>query len=110
MGQTAGNVFNPDIANPQQAKWGDIDSSEKTARLIAGGTKGLAQGFQNYQNQGQMMRGRMGMPQINPMMEQQPVSPEYFQPAFSSDRAGNAMNYFKPPRGNNLSFYGDSNG
>ena len=95
MGQTAGNIFNPNVANPQQAQWGDLDPSEKAARLIAGGTTGLAKGFQNYQNQNAAMRqggGGMGFAPV----QTPTVDASYFQPQ---------------KRGpNNLSFYGDSNG
>lgn len=59
MGQLAGNMQNPNITGPtqQRAQWGDLDSSEKGARLLGGATQGLARGFQNYQNQNSMMRG-----------------------------------------------------
>jgi len=63
MGQLAGNLGNPNITGPKanQAQWGDLDSSEKAARLLAGTTGGLAKGFQNYQQQQQAMRQpRMG--------------------------------------------------
>lgn len=91
MGQMASNLGNANVTNPQQAQWGDLDSSEKGARLLAGTTGGLAKGFQNYQNQNQAMRQGGGMGAIQPQGAQM-VDPGYFQPK-------------KGP--NNLSFYGD---
>ncbi len=56
MGQLAGNLGNKNVTDPNQAQWGDLDNSEKGARLIAGGTRGLAQGFSNYQQQNSQLR------------------------------------------------------
>ncbi len=92
MGQFGSNLTNPDVMNPNEAKWGDLSGGEKGARLFGGATRGLTSGLQNYFQQGQAMRGPGGFGQINPMMTQQPVSPDYFQP----QRRGQ----------NNLSFYG----
>lgn len=79
MGQMAANMGNPNITNPQQAQWGDLDPSEKGARIAAGGIGGLAKGFQGYQQQNAQMRQGGGGVQI-PMGGQQPVDPSYFQP------------------------------
>jgi hypothetical protein len=89
MGQMASNLGNSNVTNPQQAQWGDLDQSEKGARLLAGTTGGLAKGFQNYQNQNQAMRQGGGGAMIQAPAAQ-PVDPAYFM-----------------PRKNNLSFYGD---
>lgn len=94
MGQLGSNLGNPNVVNPNQAKFGDLDASEKGARFLAQGTRGLAQGFQNYQQQGQAMRGFGGAPQINPMMQQN-VDSSYFLP---QQKQGP----------NNLAFYGGS--
>jgi hypothetical protein len=92
MGQMLGNMGNPNVTNPQQAQWGDMDPSEKGARVLAGGTKGLAQGFSNYQQQNSALRqGGGGGAQI-PMGGQPQVDPAYFQPQMR--------------RPNNLNFYG----
>lgn len=58
MGQFGANLGNPNITGPQQnqAQWGDLDPSEKGARIAAGGIGGLARGFQNYTQQNQAMR------------------------------------------------------
>lgn len=96
MGQMASNIMNPNIANPQQAQWGDLDPNEKAARGIAGGLKGLGPGLQNYFQQKTAMANSGGSgPMIQPQQSQM-VSPDFFQP----QRRGP----------NNLSFYGDSNG
>lgn len=94
MGQTVGNLGNPNITGPaqQRAQWGDMDNSEKAARLISGTTQGLARGFQNYaqQSQGTKRGGGGMMPSGNFNAPQ--VDPSYFQP----QRQGP----------NNLAFYG----
>lgn len=97
MGQLGQNLSNTNVTDPRQARPQDLSGSEMGARILAQGTRGLAQGFQNYQQQGQALRGGGGMPQINPMMQSQPVDSSYFLP---QQRRG----------ANNLSFYGDSNG
>ena len=51
FGQLIGNLGNPNVTDPRQARPQDLDNSEKAARLIAGTTHGLAQGFQNYNQQ-----------------------------------------------------------
>lgn len=95
MGQMAGNMMNPNVANPQQAQWGDLDPSEKGARVLAGGIKGVGPALQNYFQQKTQMANSGGGPMIQPQQSQM-VSPDFFQP----QRRG----------ANNLSFYGDSNG
>lgn len=66
------------------------------AKLLQGGTKGLAQGFSDMQKQNSMMRQGAGggMPQIAPPPP--PVDPAYFAPQRKSIQ------------GNNLAFYGGS--
>jgi hypothetical protein len=92
MGQLGQNLQNTNVTDPRQARPQDLSGNEMGARLIAQGTRGLAQGFQNYQGQNQMMRqggGGMGFaPQAQPQ-----VDPSYFQP----QRRGP----------NNLNFYGE---
>lgn len=90
MGQIAGNMGNPNITDPQQARWGDLDSQERAARVAAGTTTGLAKGFSNYQQQNQALRQGGGGGAIVPQPTQM-VDP----------------NYFIPRKQNNLSFYGD---
>lgn len=51
MGQLGSNLQNSNVVDPRQAKWGDLDTSEKSARIIGGATTGLAKGFQNQQQQ-----------------------------------------------------------
>ena len=78
MGQTMGNLSDANVTDPSQAKWGDLDNSEKGARVMAGGIKGLSQGLQNYQGQNAAMgRGGGAVPLPSP---QAPVSPDYFMP------------------------------
>jgi len=96
MGQVAGNLGNPNITGPKdnQAQWGDLDSSEKGARLLAGTTGGLAKGFQNYQQQNQAMRQGGSMGAMAPQQTAPSVDPAYFMPQSQRTK-------------NNLSFYGD---
>jgi hypothetical protein len=100
MGSTMSNMQNPNITGPQQnrAQWGDLDTSEKGARVLSGAGQGLAQGFQNYQNQNAAMRqggGGGAMPQF----AQAPiVDPSYFAPMQQPQKRGP----------NNLAFYGGS--
>lgn len=70
MGQLASNLGNSNVTDPSQARPGDLDNSEKAARLIAGGTKGLTQGFAGMQQQNQQMR--QPGPQAQVPMAQQP--------------------------------------
>jgi hypothetical protein len=90
MGQMMSNLGNSNVTDTRQARPQDLDSSEMGARVLAQGTRGLAQGFQNYQGQNSQMRqgggGAMQMPGTPP-----PVDPSYFM-----------------PKGNNLAFYGGS--
>lgn len=66
MGQMAANLGNPNVTDPRQAKFGDLDTGEKGARILAQGTRGLAQGFNNYQQQNSQLRRQPGMlPQGN---------------------------------------------
>lgn len=99
MGQMGTNLGNPSITGLQQdrAQWGDMDSSEKGASLLAGGIKGLAKGFSNYQQQNQAMRQGGGGPVQIPMAQQPNVQLPMGLPQQQ-----------RPIRGNNLSFYGDS--
>lgn len=50
MGQTMGNIMNPNVANPQQANWGDLDPNEKFARIMAGSLSGLGKGLNQQYN------------------------------------------------------------
>ncbi len=95
MGQLGANLGNPNVTDPRQARPGDLDSNEQAARLIAGGTKGLAQGFSNYQQQNQQMRQGGGGGAPIPMATQ----PNVQLPGMDG------QNPFKM-RGNNLAFYG----
>jgi hypothetical protein len=63
MGQVAGNMGNPNITGPtaNRAAWGDMDNSEKGARVLSGATQGLAKGFQNYQQQNSQLRRQPNM-------------------------------------------------
>ena len=92
MGQLGANLGNPNVTDPRQARPQDLSAPEMGARVLAQGTRGLAQGFQNYQGQNSQMRqaggGPMQMPATPP-----PVDPSYFYPR-------------KPIQGNNLAFYG----
>ena len=90
MGQLGSNLGNSNVTDPRQAKWGDLDNSEKGARMIGGAARGLGSGLQAYG--GQMPQGG-GMPQINPMQFAQ--RPNVQLPGML-------------PRGNNLNFYGGS--
>lgn len=90
MGQLGQNLGNANVTDPRQARPQDLDPSEMGARMLAQGTRGLAQGFQNYQGQNQALRqggGSMPVP-----MPQQP----------------NVQLPGMLPRGNNLNFYGGS--
>jgi hypothetical protein len=90
MGQMAGNLANPNVTDPRQARPQDLSGGEMGARVLAQGTRGLANGFQNYQQQNSQMRqaggGQMQMPATP-----SPVDSSYFM-----------------PKGNNLAFYGGS--
>lgn len=98
MGQMAGNLGNKDVMDPRQAQWGDLDSSEKGARIFGGASKGLLNGVNQYEQQNAMMRQGGGMAPIAPVSQPQ-VSPEMFAPQVPQ----NPMTR-KP--GNNLNFYG----
>ena len=87
MGQMAQNLGNSNIMDPRQAKWGDLDASEKGARMIGGATRGLGAGLQAYGNQ-IPQTGRE--PQIIPMQSAQ--QPQVQLPGMM-------------PKGNNLNFY-----
>ena len=107
MGQTLGNLGNPNVTDPSQARPQDLDNSEKSARLIAGTTHGLAQGFQNYNQQKQGMQGGGGgRAMMQPATGAQPVDQSYFAPQGLAGQQQN--NPFKPMKGNNLAFYGGS--
>lgn len=60
MGQVASNMGNPNVVNPQQANWGDLDTNEKLARVGAQGARGLANGMQNYYQQAGQLQNRGG--------------------------------------------------
>lgn len=95
MGQVGANLGNPNVVNPKQAQWGDLDASEKGARLIGGAAQGLNRGMQAYNAQGQQGGG----PQMNPMQFALPgpQAPDFMQQAIGQPQR----------RGpNNLSFYG----
>lgn len=91
MGQMMSNLGNSNVTDPSQARPGDLDQSEKGARLIAGGTKGLAQGFSNYQQQNQAMRQGGGGGAMQVPGGAQPVDPSYFQP---QRRGPNDLNFY----------------
>lgn len=97
MGQLGANLGNPNVTDPRQARPQDLDASEGGARMIAGGTKGLMQGFSNYQQQNQALRQPSGGQMQVPMAQQ----PQVQLPGMNQD----ANNPFKM-RGNNLAFYG----
>lgn len=88
MGQLGSAMQNPvtfqkDPQNFSGSEWG--------ARFLGRGTQGLAQGFQNYQNQNSMMRqGGGGGGMLNPV-QAQPVDPSYFQP---QQRGRNDLNFY----------------
>ena len=83
--------MNRNVTNPQQAQWGDMDPSEKTARLLSGVIGGAGKGFQNYQQQGQQMKQSQGMPG-------QMQGPSYNGPLYSTSNLP----------GKNPIFYGGS--
>lgn len=66
IGDMVGNIkgikslFNPNVMDPSQAPWGDLDAGEKSSRVIGGAAKGLGQGMQNYQQQNSAMRNPGG--------------------------------------------------
>jgi hypothetical protein len=81
MGQTMANLGNKNVMDPSQAQWGDLDSSEKAARVGGGAAKGLLGGFSNMQNQNaQMRQPQPGAGGMAPMAPAAPVSPDYFAP------------------------------
>lgn len=94
MGQVGSNLGNKNVVDPKQAQWGDLDNSERGARLLGGAAQGLNRGMQAYN--GQQQGG--GGPQMDPMQfAQQPqVSPSMFLP----------QNPMTKKPSNNLSFYG----
>ena len=71
MGQTAAGIFNPNVADPRQAQWGDLDGSEKASRLLAGGLKVAGSGLAGMGQQQRPMGGGGGMEV--PMPQQQQV-------------------------------------
>jgi hypothetical protein len=107
MGQLGSNGLNvngtgQNVGDLKKIGYSDSDingmgtSQNPLQKITQRGTQGLAQGFQNYQNQNSQMRQGGGGMQMGPMPQAQPVDPNYFQP----QRRGP----------NNLSFYGDANG
>lgn len=91
---------NSNVMDPSQAQWGDMDSSEKGARLLGGAIKGAGRGIQSYQQQNAMMRQPQGGGAMPQMGGAQPVDPSYFAPS---------PNAFQQPqrRGPNMTnFYG----
>jgi hypothetical protein len=88
MGQTAAGIFNPNVADPRQAQWGDLDGSEKTSRLLAGGLKGAGLGIARMGQQQPPMGGG-GEMQV-PMPQQQQVQ----------------LPGMDPQKKNNLAFFG----
>ena len=91
MGQIGGDLMNRNVTNPQQAKWGDLDSSEKTARLSAGAIGGLARGAQGMNRP--PTQGMGGQMQFN--------TPSYNGPLFSTGNMPGSL-------GKNPIFYGGS--
>ena len=67
MGQMMSNLQNPNVVNPGQAKWGDLDNTEKAARALGGFTTGLNSGFQNYLGQDARLRQQGGGGQFSPV-------------------------------------------
>lgn len=56
VGDFGKDLFNKDVVNPEEAKWGDLSGSEKGARIAGGALSGLGKGLQNYQQQNAAMR------------------------------------------------------
>lgn len=78
MGQFGTSLGNQNVTDPRQARWGDLDSSERAARLISGGARGFGQGLQNYM--GQQMPQGAGKP-IDPFQFVPPrTQPKLTQP------------------------------
>lgn len=114
IGDMVGNIkgvkslFDPNVMDPNQAQWGDLDTGEKSSRMVGGAAKGLGQGMQNYQQQNSAMRGRGGgMP--GPSAPGDPQAPQFSTgnlPGGGSpiDRVGQLPQ--APMRRNNAMFYG----
>jgi hypothetical protein len=100
MGQIGANLGNKNVVDPRQAQWGDLDSSEKSARLIGGGVQGLNRGMQNYN--GQPQNSGMGGFQM-----QTPQQPQVQLPGMTSQAQQN-QDLIKRAGGmsNNPYFYG----
>jgi len=73
MGQMMGNLGNKDVVDPSQAKWGDLDGSEKGARLLGGGLSGLGKGMATMG--GGAMPPQGGGPAIDPTQFAGPKPP-----------------------------------
>lgn len=86
MGQLASNLGNSNITDPKQAQWGDMDNSERGARLLSGGMRGLGQGMQGMSQQSQG-----GAPMPVPM----PQQPQIQLPGMTPE--GQQNNPFKIP-------------
>lgn len=91
MGQFLGNMGNTNVTDRNQANWGDLDTSEKGARVTSGVLRGLGQGMQQRQAP-QAGRGGFSSGMAAPQ------SPVNF-PIFDPRKFGGA--------GNGGSFYGD---
>jgi hypothetical protein len=103
MGQTMGSLGNQNVIDPNQAKFGDLDSSEKTARIGGAAAKGLGQGMQNYQQQNSMMRNRGGGAGGGGAMSPDPQAPQFSTgnlPGGGTDAWGGALGQ------RNSKFYG----
>ncbi|SRR6266566_3255493 len=99
MGQFASNLGNSNVMDPRQAKWGDLDNSEKGARVLGGAARGLGSGLQAY---GGQMPQSGGIPQINPMQFGQ--QPNVQLPGMNPSQMNDP--FARQLRGNNLAFYG----
>jgi hypothetical protein len=102
MGQMMGNLGNKNVMDPSQANWGDLDSSEKGARVGGAAMRGLGQGFSNYEKQNQALRTPNGGASVNGNFDAPAVDPSYFSPQQPNGLQSGGMGL--PPRRNNMFF------
>jgi hypothetical protein len=95
MGQLGSSMMNQNVTDPRQAKWGDLDNSEKLARTFAGAGRGLAGGL-NQQPQ----TGRMGAPSDFAPVPSTPT------PMFSTDNWPGGGGPTRKPFDKSVNFYG----
>lgn len=102
MGQLGQNMSNPNVVNPQQANWGDMDTSEKLARVGAQGIRGLSNGVQNYYQQAGALKPAGGGVAPAQVPQTPAIQPQiYTPPNNGSQWAGDFGN-----NGKNRNFYG----